>query len=97
MDNRRNSTSKQNKDKKSGRGKKLTAAERRRIEREKRARYIGDDPLAAFDTDDYSRREPEFTDEFGGIGLADEPINDNEYSYESGFSAVSFLHIIARF
>ncbi len=79
MEQKRKDTSKKNKDKKGGRGKKLTAVERRRLERQQRAQSYDDDPLAAFDTSK-ERRETSFSKDldslttdglFGGYGSGD--------------------------
>ena len=51
MDKKSKDTSTKKRVKKKAGGRKLTAAERRRIEREQRAKRYDDDPLAAFDTD----------------------------------------------
>ena len=52
------------------REKKLTAAERRKIEREKKREIAGDDPLSAFDTGEYRKKTRSVEDDifnFGGI------------------------------
>ncbi len=79
MNSKSKDTSKQNKENRQPKGKKLTAAQRRQLEREQRRNASIDDPLAAFDTTGgYRKSEPE---DIGSIaGLSGFSLEDDYYS-----------------